>query len=707
VDGESTLSDDCDDTRNTVYPGAVELKENGRDDDCDGFDLVDCLVDADDDEFGAEPEVRREFEADCLALGGYTLDDPDHQGDCDDSDDTINPDAVDAPGDGIDSNCDGVLDEDGDGLAYAQEVEQGSSDADPDSDNDGVTDLQEYDSCRIPATRTDCLDPTRADTDGDTLTDLTEYGRDSDGDGITDGVDEDDDDDGVPTVVEVTVVPFDYDGDGTLNNLDPDDDGDGVDTRDEDRDGDGDPTNDNTDEDGVADWLDDDDDDDGVPTASELLIESNPVDPDSDADSVTDGREWPDTTVAPPDADSDGTADILDDDDDDDGLPTLTEELEQAPDGDGIPNYLDRDSDGDGVEDGVEMTTDTPPAGNPTDEDQDGIPDFVDVFDDDGGEGDGDLDGLTNAEELALGSRPNDPDSDDDLLLDSWEVDPGPTLRDTDGDSVPDILDDDDDGDLVSGRWESGLVDPVRADDLCVVDTCEPRCVEASIGLNPGLALFCDFVAEAPPARTELRDSDQDGIADVLDDDDDNDDLLTIDEAAGDADADCDDDAHDADPEDGPAGDYDRDGIPNLLECEDGLDPYSSDTDGDGVRDGLEVVAGDTDLDGIPDVLDVDDDGDGVSTRSEGIQDTDGDGVSDYLDADSDDDGVEDGAEAVGDADCDGVPNRLDLVEGTCAAAPQVSYYRRQGCAQAPAAPTLPLIAAALALAATLRRRSR
>ncbi len=71
---------------------------------------------------------------------------------------------------------------------------------------------------------------------------------DDDGDGVL-TVDEDLDGDGDPT-------NDDTDGDGIPNYLDADDDGDGIDTADEDANGDGDPTNDDSDGDGIPDYLD-------------------------------------------------------------------------------------------------------------------------------------------------------------------------------------------------------------------------------------------------------------------------------------------------------------------------------------------------------------------------------------------------------------------------------------------------------------------
>ena len=88
---------------------------------------------------------------------------------------------------------------------------------------------------------------------------------DTDGDGLIDIIDEDDDGDNVPTMFEpiilnadgtINLEESDTDGDGILDYLDPDDDGDGILTRDEDADGDLDPTNDRNDPDtGIADYL--------------------------------------------------------------------------------------------------------------------------------------------------------------------------------------------------------------------------------------------------------------------------------------------------------------------------------------------------------------------------------------------------------------------------------------------------------------------
>lgn len=89
------------------------------------------------------------------------------------------------------------------------------------------------------------------------------------------------------------------------------DDNDGIPAKLEDRDGDGNYKNDDTDGDGLADYIDEDDDGDNVPTADE--------NPDPNGDGNLDDAQ---------DTDGDGIPDYLDKDDDGDGVLTRDEENE-------------------------------------------------------------------------------------------------------------------------------------------------------------------------------------------------------------------------------------------------------------------------------------------------------------------------------------------------------------------------------------------
>ncbi|MBU0483284.1 MAG: hypothetical protein KKB30_02060 [Proteobacteria bacterium] len=86
-DGYTVIQGDCNDNDSSIYPGAYEYCEDGTDQDCNGSDLA-CPTnpnDIDDD------------------LDGYT----EYQGDCNDYDNSIHPDAPEICGDGIDQDCAG------------------------------------------------------------------------------------------------------------------------------------------------------------------------------------------------------------------------------------------------------------------------------------------------------------------------------------------------------------------------------------------------------------------------------------------------------------------------------------------------------------------------------------------------------------------------------------------------------------------------
>ncbi len=105
VTGYVTDSSDCDDTNANIHPDATE-QCNGVDDDCDGtadnhIRFKNYYLDADGDGYG---DVSSTAVNSCEAISGYVTDNTD----CDDTNASINPDAVEINDDGIDQNCDGA-----------------------------------------------------------------------------------------------------------------------------------------------------------------------------------------------------------------------------------------------------------------------------------------------------------------------------------------------------------------------------------------------------------------------------------------------------------------------------------------------------------------------------------------------------------------------------------------------------------------------
>ncbi len=85
VDGDGYAAiDDCDDSKQSVYPGAYDVPDDGIDQDCDGQDATNSGGGTDNDGDGW-----------------------DASSDCDDSNPNTYPGAYDVPDDGIDQDCDG------------------------------------------------------------------------------------------------------------------------------------------------------------------------------------------------------------------------------------------------------------------------------------------------------------------------------------------------------------------------------------------------------------------------------------------------------------------------------------------------------------------------------------------------------------------------------------------------------------------------
>jgi hypothetical protein len=129
ADGYSPYASDCDDSDDSIYPGAEELCD-GLDNDCDdeideGEDENIQYIDSDGDGYG-DPDG--ETIESCETVAGYSA----YGTDCDDSDVDINPDAYDSC-DGIDNDCDDLVDED-----EAATVSQVDTEADYDTINDAL-----------------------------------------------------------------------------------------------------------------------------------------------------------------------------------------------------------------------------------------------------------------------------------------------------------------------------------------------------------------------------------------------------------------------------------------------------------------------------------------------------------------------------------------------------------------------------------------
>lgn len=329
------------------------------------------------------------------------------------------------------------------------------------------------------------------------------------------------------------------------------------------------------------------------------------------------------------DTDQDGIDDDIDLDDDDDGILDVDEGINdnRDTDEDGIPDYLDIDSDNDGIPDNVEAQTTAGyrapiPAGPSADTNDNGINDAYDP--DVAGSTPITLANLVNTDGDALPDY-LDLDSDGDGLTDAQEnneianaiVDP---TADADGDGLNDVFDSVDNS---NGTWDVN-------DDIDNPSTDLPN--------EDGNDTDVDYRTVPDDGPTPGQDSDDDGIPDIEDLDDDNDGILDTVENNG-----------------IPDRDTDGDGIPDTLDL---------DSDNDGILDAIEAGHGEPlDADGRV-TGPVGDNGflDDLETGPEnGIanytpEETDGDGIPDFQDLDSDNDSIPDVTESgSSDPDEDGI----------------------------------------------------
>ena len=203
---------DCDDTDPSVNPGAAEIC-NEIDDDCDGTidgsDAADAetwYIDSDGDGYGS-PSAQTDA---CEAPSGFA----ETNTDCDDTDDTINPDAVEVC-DELDNDCDGDTD------GGAADASTWYADADGDEYGDSAETLE---ACETPSgyvsDDTDCDDTAAGSNPGATEI-CDEADNDCDGsvdEEVTSTFYADADSDGYGAAsdsIEACTAPSGYTGDDT------------------------------------------------------------------------------------------------------------------------------------------------------------------------------------------------------------------------------------------------------------------------------------------------------------------------------------------------------------------------------------------------------------------------------------------------------------------------------------------------------------
>jgi gliding motility-associated-like protein len=243
--------------------------------------------------------------------------------------------------------------------------------------------------------------------------------------------------------------------------------------------------------------------------------------------------------------------------------------------------FVDLDSDDDGIVDAFEdlnLDGDNDPATNPTDSDGDGVPDYIDI--------DSDNDGIPDnveAQSTAGYVSPSGIDANNNGVDDAYETNGniGIFPVDTDGDSLPDYLDDDSDNDNVPDAIEGH---DYNADGIADVSFLGSD--KDNDGLDDGYegaeSIDVDVNDEIDNPFNDLPNTDGDGESDYRDTDDDDDGIETIDE-------DLNGDGNYAND------DTDGDGTPNYLDPD--LEGQDLEVDvinvltpnGDGVHDYLEI----------------------------------------------------------------------------------------------------------------------
>lgn len=193
-----------------------------------------------------------------------------------------------------------------------------------------------------------------------------------------------------------------------------------------------------------------------------------------------------------------------------------------------VTDALDLDSDNDGIVDSFEdldLDNDGDPSTNPTDSDGDGYADYLDIDSDDDGIPDN-----VEAQSTSNYIPPSLLDANANGLDDAYEVGSlGLFPIDTDGDNLPDYLDEDSDNDNVPDRIEGHDQDRNGIPEVVLIGSDKD-----DDGLDDGyedaVTIDIDVNDKINNPINDLPNTDGDSESDYRDTNDDNDALLTIDE---------------------------------------------------------------------------------------------------------------------------------------------------------------------------------
>ncbi|WP_339629787.1 gliding motility-associated C-terminal domain-containing protein [uncultured Maribacter sp.] len=245
------------------------------------------------------------------------------------------------------------------------------------------------------------------------------------------------------------------------------------------------------------------------------------------------------------------------------------------------PSGADLDSDDDGILDSFEdlnLDGDNDPSTDPTDSDGDSFPDYLDIDSD----GDGIPDNV-EAQATAEYIAPSGVDANSNGLDDAYEANGlmGIFPVDTDGDNLPDYLDEDSDNDNILDEIEGhdynqdGIADVVRIGSDKDNDGLDD-------GFEGSISVDIDVNDEIDDPYSQLPNTDGDEESDYRDTDDDDDGIETVDEDVNLNGNYLDDDSDD-------------DGIPNYLDSdlgqlEEEIEVFNVITpNGDGIHDVLRI----------------------------------------------------------------------------------------------------------------------